>query len=138
VEGIHGIPLQTADLDGLLIVSVQHARALAEHFHGADARAACTEHVGFEDRPRRPRQIVAGDLLDEARHVDVRGAGLHAGRVKAVETAVGFDDGGGRGKRRMQVGKARCDLRRRGRLCDEVGWFAHGSEWVSLLRVWLW
>ncbi len=110
-EGFHGEALQAADLDRLLVVAMQHAGAFAEDIHGTGARAACAEDVGVEDGLCRAFEVIAGDLLDEARDVDVRGTGGRAGRVEAVEAAVGFSHGGRLIERRMQVRKARSNLR---------------------------
>ena len=59
----------------------------------------------FEDRLAGAARIVGLDLADEERDVDVRRAGLHAGRVEAEIAAVGLDEGFVAGQRRMQVGK---------------------------------
>ena len=83
-----------ADSDGLLVVAMQDAGAFAEDIDGTGARAAFAEDVGVEDGLRGAFEVVAGDLLDEARDVDVRGAGGGAGRVEAVEAAIGFGHGG--------------------------------------------
>ena len=53
----------------------------------------------------RAAQIAGGDLLDEARHVDVRGAGRGAGRIEAEQAAVGFHHGGLRIEGGMEVGE---------------------------------
>src|SRR5271154_3129297 len=79
------------------------ARPFAKHGDRADAGAAGSEDVRFEDRQRRAAEIARGDLLDEARNVDVGRAGRSAWRVEAVEAAVGFDDRRLRGEWRMEV-----------------------------------
>ena len=89
-ESIHGEALEAADFDGLLVVAMIDAGAFAEDVHRADAGAAGAEDVGVEDGERGAAKIVLGDFLDEARNVDVRGAGGGAGGVEAVEAAVGF------------------------------------------------
>ena len=90
IEVVHGVALQAADFDRLLVVAMHHAGAFAQHVHRTDARAAQAQNIGVENGLRRAAQIAAGDLLDEARDVDVGGAGGGAGRVEAVEAAVGF------------------------------------------------
>ena len=84
---------------------MHHARAFAQHIHRAHARAAQPQNVGVQNGQRRAAQVAGGDLLDEARHVDVGGAGRRAGRVEAVEAAVGFGQRGLRIERRMQLRK---------------------------------
>src|SRR5258708_5207029 len=88
------MPLQTADFDGLLVVAVHHATAFAEDIYGADSRTAQAQDVGVEDGLGAAAQIAAGDLFDEARNVDVRGAGCRARGVETEEAAVGFGERG--------------------------------------------
>ena len=114
MEGVHGEALEATDFDGLLVVAVHHAGAFAEDVYGAGARATGAENVGVEDRFRGTFKIAGGNLLDELGHVDVRGASGHAGSVEAVETAMGFGDGRGFLKRRMEVRKARGNVTRGG------------------------
>ncbi len=102
---LHGEALQAADRDGLLVVAMQHAGAFAEDIDGAGAGAALAENVGFEDGARGAFEVVAGDLLDEARDVDVGGAGGGAGRIEAVEAAVGFRNGAVRSNGGCRSGK---------------------------------
>ena len=87
---VHGEALQAADLDGLLVVAMHDAGAFAQHFDGADAGTTGAQDVGIENGVRRAAQVAGGDFLDEARHVDVGGAGGGAGRIEAVEAAIGF------------------------------------------------
>ena len=105
VERVHGVALQAADLDGLPVVAVQHAGAFAQHVHRADARAAQPQNVGVENGRGRAAQVAGSDLLDEARHVDVGGAGPRARRVEAEQAAIGFGQGRLLVERRMQFGE---------------------------------
>ena len=107
VEVVHRVALQKGDFDGLAVVVVEHACTFAEHLDGACAGAGAAENVGVEDGLRRALQVAGGDLFDEARHVDVGGAGLHAGRIEAEEAAVSLGDGGLGGERGVQVGEER-------------------------------
>ncbi len=100
---LHRVALQAADFDGLLVVAMHHAGAFAEHVHGADARAAQAEDVGIENGLGGAAQVAGRDLLDEARHVDVGGAGRGAGGIEAIEAAVGFHGGGLRIEGGMQI-----------------------------------
>ena len=106
VEKVHGVALQASDLDRLLIVLVHDAGAFAQNVDRTDARAAQRQNVRIQNGLGRSAQVAAGDLLDEARHIDVRGAGARAGRVEAVEAAVGFHHRGARFERRMDLGEA--------------------------------
>jgi hypothetical protein len=90
VEGVHGVALQAADLDGFLIIEIEHAGAFAENIHRADAGTAQAQDVGVEDGQGRATDIFVGDLLDETRHVDVRGAGRGTRGVETEQAAVGF------------------------------------------------
>ena len=101
MESVHGVALQAADLDGLLVVAMHHAGAFAEHFHRADARAAAAEDIGIENASAPSRADCPCDSLDEAGHVDVGGTGGGAGRVKTIEAAVGLNDGGLRRERSL-------------------------------------
>ena len=106
VEAVHGVALQPAYLNGLLVVAMVDAGAFAEDVNGADAGATRAENVGFKNSLRGTGEISLRDLLDEARNVDVRGASGGAGRVEAVEAAVGFDKGFLRSEGRMDFGEA--------------------------------
>src|SRR5206468_10681640 len=79
------VALEQCDLDRLLVTVVQDARPLAQHFDGTCPRARMPERVRVENHACRAAQIAAGDLLDEGRDVDVRGAGDRAGCVVTVE-----------------------------------------------------
>src|SRR5262245_6545863 len=72
---------------------VEHAGALAELLHRTDARARGAQRIGLHDHARRPVLVPGCDLLDEVRDLNMRGTGLHAGRVEAEEAAVRFRDG---------------------------------------------
>jgi hypothetical protein len=102
-EGVHGVTLQTADFDGLLVVAMIDAGTFAENIHGTDARATGAENVGVEDGKRGAAEIALGDLFDEARNVNVGGTGRGAGSVEAVEAPVGFGEGGLMVEGRMKV-----------------------------------
>ncbi len=108
---IHRVPLQPADGDGLFVVAQHHAGALAQHVHRTDARTTCAQNVCVQDGQRRAHQVLRGDFLDEARHIDVRGTGRRAGRIEAVEAAVGFDQRFLRSEGGMQIRKPAGDLR---------------------------
>ena len=119
MQSVHGIALQTADLNGLLVVAVQHAGALAQHLHRAGSGTAQAKNVGVKNCLRGAFEIVVRDLLDEARHVDMRGAGLRTRRVEAKQAAVGFSERGRTIKWRMKVREARRNLRRAGCLLQK-------------------
>ena len=104
VDVIHRVALQPADHDGL-VFRAQHAGAFAQFLHRTDARAGRAQQIRFENRPRRADQIVRSDLLDEARNVDVRRAGVRAGRVVAEQAAVGLDQRFLRAQRRKLLGQ---------------------------------
>jgi hypothetical protein len=55
----------------------------------------------------------------------VRGTGSHAGRVKAVETAMSFGNSGLGVEAWMEIRKARRYFSRCGRLRVESNWFTH-------------
>ena len=103
---VHGVALQPSDLDGPLIVAVHHACAFAQHVHRAHPRAAQPQNIRVQDGHGRAARIAAGDLLDEAGNIDVRGAGVGARRIEAVEAAVGFHQRLAASQRRMDLGKA--------------------------------
>ncbi len=90
---IHGVALQAANFDRLFFLLVHHAGAFAENFGGANAAAAVSEDIGFENYAGGAAQIVGGDFFYEGGDVNVRGAGDGAGRVKAEKAAGGFDGG---------------------------------------------
>ena len=102
---IGGVALQLADLDRLVLGEVADAGLLAERLDRADAGADAAHDVGLEDGLAGAAGIVGLDLADEERDVDVRRAGLHAGRVEAEIAAVGLDERLVARQRRMQVGE---------------------------------
>ena len=104
-QKIGGVALQLADLDRLVLGEVADARLLAERLDRADAGADAAHDVGLENGLAGAAGIVGLDLADEERDVDVRRAGLHAGRVEAEIAAVGLDEGLVARQRRMQVGE---------------------------------
>ena len=87
---IHGVTLQPADGDGL-VIRTQDAGAFAQLLHGANARTGCAEQIGREYGVGRAFEIARGNFLDKAWNVDVRGARVGTGRVVAEEAAVGLD-----------------------------------------------
>src|SRR6516165_1852172 len=98
--------LQAANLDGLLVVAMVDAGPFAQDVHRTDTGTAGAEDVGVQDGKGRAAQIALRDFLDEARDVDMGGAGSGAGGVEAVEAAIGFDARGLGIERRMEVREA--------------------------------
>src|SRR5713101_6606745 len=88
---IHGVPLQTPNLDGFHAFLFHHASALAKNLCGANSPAALAEDVGFENHARGTAQIAGEYFLDECGYVNVRGAGDRARCVETVEAARGLD-----------------------------------------------
>ena len=121
-----------ADLNRLLVVAVHHARAFAQHLDRAGARAAGAQNIGVENGAGRAGKIAAGDLLDEARNIDVRGAGGGAGRIEAVQASVRLGHRSLPVKRRMQIAEARGSLRMDRRLLHKRRWPLMGDI-LSLL-----
>src|SRR5437773_834215 len=107
---VGGMALQQGDLDRLLVAVIQHARPLAQHFHGAGARAGMAERVGFENDARRAAQVAGRDLLDESRNVDVGGTGLGAGRIVTEQALVGLEQRVVWSERRRDVGEVALQL----------------------------
>ena len=103
--GIGGEALQLADLDRLVFVGVAHAGLFAQHLGRADAGAHAAQRVGAEDGVCGATQVAVGDALDEARHIDARGAGRLAGRLIAVVATVRLDARLGQRKGRVGVAK---------------------------------
>ena len=93
-ESVHGVTLQAADFDGLLVVAVIYTGAFAENVYRTDAGAAGAENVGVENGQCRATKIALGDFLNETRNVNVGGASGGARRVEAVKAAIGFSDRG--------------------------------------------
>ena len=91
---IGGVALEQTNQHRLALgVVVTHAATFAENFGGAYAGAAAAEDIGFQNGFRCAINVVFTDLADEARYINIRRAGLDAGRVKAVEAALAFNDG---------------------------------------------
>ena len=102
---VHGVALQAADFDGFFFLLVHHAGAFAENFGGANAAAAVSQDIGFENYAGGAAQIVGGDFFYERGDVNVCGAGDGAGRVKAEKAAGGLDGGLARGHARRYFGE---------------------------------
>ena len=78
-------------MNGQLAFFVHDASTLAKNFCGTNTPAGLPEDVGFENDAGGAPRIERHDFLDEGGNVNVRRAGLGAGRVEAVETAGRFD-----------------------------------------------
>ena len=91
---------------GLPSCVVRTQACFAQHLGRADARAHAAQRVGFEDGARRAAQVAVGDAADEGRHVDAGRAGGDAGRVEAVQAALGFEQRLRASQARAGVGKA--------------------------------
>jgi hypothetical protein len=104
---LRGVALEPADGDGRLVPGVVHARPHAEHLDGAHPRAGVAEDVLRQDGAGRAEHVAGGDLPDELRDVDLRGAGGDAGGVAAIEAALGLLAGLGGRVRGLRVGQAR-------------------------------
>ncbi len=105
VEVFHGVALEKADSDGLLVDVVINASAFAQDLHGTYARATEAENVGIENCFGRAYEVAGGDFLDEARDIYMSGASAGARRIKAEQAAVGFCHGCLRTERRMEFGE---------------------------------
>ena len=103
LEGVHRVTLQPGNLDRRVVVAMHHACAFAEHFHRAGLRTACAKNIRIQNPQCRTAQIPGADALDKARNVDMRGAGAGAGRVKAIQATIGFNDCSLRLQRRLDV-----------------------------------
>jgi hypothetical protein len=90
---LHGVTLQEADGDGLVIDIVIDTSALTENLHGTDARTTEAENVGAENVFGGTEDVASGDFLDETRHVNVSGTSAGTGRIKAEQAAVRFCNG---------------------------------------------
>ena len=104
-QRVYCVALQAANGDGRVGLGVAHAGLFAQHLGGADPGAHAAQRVGFQNRACRTPQIAVGNALDEAGHVDVGGAGGLAGRIKAVQAALGFEHGLGGVQWRGGIGK---------------------------------
>ena len=87
---VHGVALQPTDADGF-VLAAQHASAFAELLHRADPGTSGTQQIGLQDGAGRAHQVTGSNLLDEARDVDMRGAGVRTRSVVTEEAAVSFD-----------------------------------------------
>src|ERR1700756_3735458 len=87
---IHGVTLEPADFDRLLFFLVHHAGAFAKNLGRANAPAAMTQNIGFQNYAGRTAQIIGGDLLDERRNVNVGWTRDSARSVKTEQPARGF------------------------------------------------
>jgi hypothetical protein len=105
VEIIHGVALQAADFYRLFVVAMQNTGAFAQNIHWAHAGTACAQNIRIQNSERRAAQVSAGDFFDEARDVDVGGAGSSTGRIEAIEAAIRLGERGVRTKRRVDFGK---------------------------------
>jgi hypothetical protein len=86
------MPLQTANHDGF-VLGAQNACALTELLDRAYSSASGAEKVGLKNCVRRTGSIVRSDFLDEAGDVDVRRAGVGAGRIVAEQASMRFNEG---------------------------------------------
>ena len=102
-----GVTLQPADLDGLAVEAVVDTGSHAELLHRADPRRGDAHHVGGKDGVGAAAQVSSGDFFDEAGAVNAGGAGGDAGRIEAVEAAVGLDERFGIGIGRFGVAEGR-------------------------------
>jgi hypothetical protein len=107
---VHGMTLQAADFDGLLVVTMQNAGALAQNIDGTDAGTACAQNVCVENSERGAAQISGGYFPDEAGNVDMGGTRRGAGCVETIEAAVRFHERGLGMERRMYFGEALRDV----------------------------
>lgn len=105
IKMFHGVTLEKADGDGLVVDVVINAGAFAEDLNRADARTAQAENIGVENCFGGPEEVAGGDFLDEARDIYMRGAGASARRIKTEQAAVGFRHGCLRTERRMEFGE---------------------------------
>ena len=85
--------LELADGHGLVFARVADAGFLAKGFDRANAGAGSAHDVGVQNLGGGAFEIAGGDPADELRNVDLRRAGLDAGRVVAEVAARAFDGG---------------------------------------------
>jgi hypothetical protein len=103
---VEGVALQQADAHRLaLAVVVAHAGAFAQDLGRAHARATAAKDILLEDAVGGAVDVLVVDVADEAGHVDAGGAGVHAGRVVAVQAAGRFDGCLARIQWRREVGE---------------------------------
>ncbi len=105
IKMLHGVTLEKADGDGLMVDVVIDAGTFAEDLNGADARATQAQNIGVENCFGGTEEVAGGDFLDETRDIYMRGAGAGARRIKAEQAAVGFGYGCLRAERRMEFGE---------------------------------
>ena len=86
-----GEALEIADGHGSELLR-QHAAFLALGLLRADASAHRRKRVGLLDDFDRLEKILFDDRLDEGRDVDAYGTSVDAGRLLALEAALGFQD----------------------------------------------
>lgn len=104
-QRVHRVTLQAANRHRLALLRVAHAHRLAQVLGRADPRAHAAQRVGFQNGAGRAAQVAVGDALDERRHLNVGRAGGGAGRVVAIQAALGFQHGLRRGQARRRIGK---------------------------------
>ena len=105
IKMFHGVTLEKADGDGLVVDVVINAGAFAEDIYRADARTTQAQNIGVENCFGGTEEVAGGDFLDEARDIYMRGAGASARRIKTEQAAVGFGYGCLRTERRMEFGE---------------------------------
>jgi hypothetical protein len=131
MERVHREPLQPRDLNWLLVVTMHHTGAFTQHLYRTRARTAGAKDVRIEDGARRAGEIATGDLLYEARHINVCRTSGCAGRIKAVETAIRLSHGSLPLERRVQITEALNHLRLRRDLFMERSSFHWNPIWKS-------
>src|SRR5271169_518248 len=119
------MPLQSRNLNRLLVVPMHHARTLAQHLHRARPRATPAKNIGIQNRVRRALQIPRGYFLNEARHIDMCRAGASAWSIEAIETTVCFNHGSLLLEGRMQIAEAFNNLGSRHCLLVKGNFLAH-------------
>src|SRR5271166_6515242 len=82
MESVHGVALESRNLDWLAVVAMHNAGTFAQHFNGTGTRTTSAQNVGVENAKRRAAQVAGGDALDESRHINVRGTCGGAGGVE--------------------------------------------------------
>src|ERR1700722_13671099 len=102
---VHGITLQPANLDRLLVSFVHDAGAFAQNLSRTHPPATMAQNIRLKNYPSRTSQIVRGDFLDESGHVDMRGACRDARSIEAVQASSGFDGSLTRRHRRRKLGE---------------------------------
>lgn len=108
---LHGAPLEPADGDRLLVVTLQHAGSFAQHINRTYSRTTAAQNVRVQDGKGCPRQVIASDLLNKPGDVDVRGTHGRARRIKAIQAAIGLGESFMRFEGWVPVGKTARHLR---------------------------